>query len=130
MRKRCASAACLSVLLSLLIPSGASAAVRLPSFYSDNMVLQQRSSVEMRGWASPGETVRVTAGWTMGRVSGVASDDGNWRIVLKTAKAGGPDVCREVHRRPGKHTKERVEQTTPEPCCAEPRAAFRAHAPE
>ncbi len=81
---------CLSVVWSLSLSAGAYAAVRLPPVLGDNMVLQQQSSVNVWGWADPGETVRVSAGWSKTPVSAVAGSDGKWRVRLGTTKAGGP----------------------------------------
>ena len=84
--------ACLSMVWSLSLSGGASGAVRLPSILGDNMVLQQQSTVNIWGWADPGEAIRVRAGWMTAPVSTVAGSDGKWRVGLKTAKAGGPYV--------------------------------------
>ena len=81
---------CLSVGWSLSLGAGAYAAVRLPPVLGDNMVLQQQSSVNIWGWADPGETVRVSAGWSKTPLSAVAGSDGKWRVRLETTKAGGP----------------------------------------
>ena len=34
--------------------------ITLPSIISDNMVLQQKASVKLWGWAEPGEEVTIT----------------------------------------------------------------------
>ena len=81
---------CASVLCFLCFCTFSSAEVRLPSILADNMVLQQRSSVNIWGWANPGEIVHVKAGWATAPVSAVAGSDGKWQIRLRTTKAGGP----------------------------------------
>ena len=75
---------------SMAFVAGATAAVRLPPVFGDNMVLQQRSAVTLWGWADPGEAVRVTAGWSNAPVSATAGSDGKWRARLETPEAGGP----------------------------------------
>ena len=42
-----------------LIGITASAKVRLPQFFSDNMVLQQESECNIWGWVEPGTRVRT-----------------------------------------------------------------------
>ncbi len=77
--------------------------VKLPAIISDNMVLQQNSSVTIWGWANPGEKVTVTAGWGekmpfIGRIFKIkpltvatnADNQGNWKLSLETPSAGGP----------------------------------------
>jgi sialate O-acetylesterase len=70
--------------------TGAQAAVRVPSLFGDNMVLQRESTVEIWGWADPGETVRISAGWMKAGASAVAGGDGVWRTTIVTGEAGGP----------------------------------------
>ncbi len=65
--------------------------VRLPALVSDNMVLQQNSEVNVWGWAEPNEKVNVKASWQWIFSKSIRADkDGNWKISLKTPKAGGP----------------------------------------
>jgi sialate O-acetylesterase len=65
--------------------------VKLPAIVSDNMVLQQKSNANLWGWADPGEKVTVKASWQrfFGK-STKADKDGNWKLSIKTPKAGGP----------------------------------------
>lgn len=65
--------------------------VRLPAVVSDNMVLQQNSEINIWGWAAPGEKINVKASWQWIFGKSVKADkDGNWKMSLKTPKAGGP----------------------------------------
>jgi sialate O-acetylesterase len=84
--------ACLYTIGSLSLCAVADGAVRLPPILGDNMVLQQRRSFNIWGWADPGESVRVKAGWMKTSVSTVAGSDGKWQVRLGTTKAGGPYV--------------------------------------
>lgn len=71
----------------------ASAELRLPAIFSDGMVLQQKSLVQVWGWATPGEEVTVKGGWLGSWVAGttaVAGDDGKWSLEIHTPEAGGP----------------------------------------
>ena len=61
--------------------------LRLPSFISDNMVLQRESVANIWGWADAGATVKVQASWLADAVSVKADKDGCWTAELKTSKA-------------------------------------------
>ena len=56
------------------------AAVRLPGFFGDHMVLQQESEISIWGWCDPGEDIRVTLAGNEATTSGDSS--GTWRIAL------------------------------------------------
>lgn len=64
--------------------------VRLPAVISDNMVLQSNSNARIWGWAGPGESITVRAGWTVEKFETVADAGGNWSVVIPTTIAGGP----------------------------------------
>ncbi len=73
-----------------LIATAAPGEVSLPAVIGDHMVLQQQSQVTIWGWASPGETVKVSASWTDQTTTTRADERGNWRVRFETP-AGGPD---------------------------------------
>src|SRR5579862_4895822 len=62
--------------------------VTLPSLFSDNMVLQARTKVNIWGHADPKEKVTVKIGQRSG--SAVAGADGKWSVTLEPLKAGAP----------------------------------------
>ena len=64
--------------------------ISLPEIFSDNMVLQQKAEIIFWGWAKTGEIVVITADWLDTELSTKASDQGTWKITLKTPGAGGP----------------------------------------
>lgn len=64
--------------------------VRLPNVLSSNMVLQQRSQVNLWGWCEPGEKIAITASWNNKEDSVKGTRDGNWKLSLPTPAAGGP----------------------------------------
>ncbi|MGS2764118.1 sialate O-acetylesterase [Sinomicrobium sp. M5D2P9] len=77
-------------ILFLLIqfPVSISAQIRLPRLISDHMVLQRDKEIKVWGWASPGESVKLTF---RGATYGVKADNnGEWHIPLPAQKAGGP----------------------------------------
>ena len=77
-------------LLSLLLPFALSARVVLPTFYSDNMILQQNSQVTVSGEATAGSTVVVTPSWASIPVQVKADAHGFFAATFPTPAAGGP----------------------------------------
>jgi len=78
----------LTVCLAVLT---ASAEVKLPSVFADGMVLQQRSTITVWGWAAPEEKIAVKGSWPQLEGAAATADaDGRWRVSLKTPSAGGP----------------------------------------
>lgn len=81
-------------ILPLLLLSGVATAqgtVTLPSYITDNMIVQQNSTITIRGHAAAGSKVTVTPGWDGGRsVSVKADSDGRFSAELRTPAAGGP----------------------------------------
>jgi sialate O-acetylesterase len=81
----------LIALISILILSqNLSANVSLPEIFSDNMVLQQNTTVKIWGWSRPGEKVEISAGWLTTPVSITGSVQGRWSIAISTPVASGP----------------------------------------
>jgi sialate O-acetylesterase len=81
----------LTIVVFLFTALTAVADVSLPAIFTDGMVLQQRSTITVWGWANPGEKVTVKGSWQwLGKAKATADADGQWRIRLKTPKAGGP----------------------------------------
>ncbi len=61
--------------------------IRLPQFFSDNMILQQQTQNAIWGRADAGEAVTVKASWGA-KVSGKADKDGKWKVFLETPRFG------------------------------------------
>lgn len=76
--------------LALLSTVAASAKVKLPAFFADNMVLQQRAACNLWGTASPSKTVRVRTSWDGKSYRVAAGADGRWQLQVTTPGAGGP----------------------------------------
>jgi sialate O-acetylesterase len=69
----------------------ASADIRLPAIFTDNMVLQQQASDPVWGWASPGEEISIKGSWNENApVKTKADVQGKWMAKIKTPQAGGP----------------------------------------
>ena len=75
----------LFTLLSVCL--SASADVRLPSLFGDHMILQQKTSNAIWGWAEAGETVTVKASWGA-TAKAEAGEDGKWKLFLETPEHG------------------------------------------
>ena len=65
----------------------ASADVRLPQIFGNNMILQQKTSNAVWGFAEPGEKVTVKASWGS-EARAVAGKSGRWKVLLKTPGHG------------------------------------------
>ena len=82
-----------------------SAAVKLPSIFSDNMMLQQSTSVKIFGMADAGEKITVKASWGAEN-SATAAVDGKWELYLDTPAATSCPQSLEIK---GKSCTERIE---------------------
>jgi sialate O-acetylesterase len=77
--------------LALLTCDMACAAVKLPTLLSDGVVLQRNQPIKIWGKADAGESVQVSLG-NKNKAQTVADASGNWSVLLKAQKAGGPYV--------------------------------------
>ena len=66
------------------------AEIKLPAFFSDNMVLQQQSEAKIWGWATSNTKVKVSTSWDRKVYSFQSDRSGKWDIKINTPKAGGP----------------------------------------
>lgn len=72
-----------------MIFGSAYADIKLPAVFSDGMVLQQQATVPIWG-TSDGQTVYITTSWSEKKYHVQVDDQGAWRLMIKTPKAGGP----------------------------------------
>lgn len=79
-----------SVLWLCLGFSASAQQFRLPDIYSDNMVLQQNSSITIWGWGDPSARVRVITSWDEDTLKTMANSFAKWQVVLNSPAAGGP----------------------------------------
>lgn len=83
-----------NIILTIAFTLGGAASVmakvKLPSFFSDNMVLQQKASVPLFGEASANANIKVTASWESRTHTLKAGANGKWQVSLKTPSYGGP----------------------------------------
>lgn len=77
-------------LLALCATVFAQAKVKLPSFFTDNMVIQQNSLLTLPGKAKAGKKVTVNVSWSNDKYTAEAAADGSFKIEIPTPSAGGP----------------------------------------
>lgn len=79
----------ITLFITLIFPLCHTAAqISLPRLISDKMVLQRHLPMEIWGWASPGEQVRLS--FDGKRYQTRTEPDGKWKISLPSMEAGGP----------------------------------------
>ena len=78
----------LSTVLIFVFSIGAFAQISLPKLVSNGMVLQRDAKVKIWGWASPGETVKISFQDLESET--VANKNGEWSIEFEDLAAGGP----------------------------------------
>ena len=78
------------MLLVICVTISALAKVRLPQFFSDNMVLQQQTDCNIWGWTEAGKKVIVLTSWDKKSYATTANKDGRFQVKVKTPEAGGP----------------------------------------
>ncbi len=77
------------VLASAVLPLlSAEAHLKLPSFFSDHMVVQREKPIAVWGWADENAKVTVMLGGA--KAVATADAEGKWRVELPAQKAGGP----------------------------------------
>ncbi len=64
--------------------------VRLPSIFTDHMVLQQKSEVKLWGWSDPDEEIVITPSWSATEYKVKGSNQAYWETIITTPSAGGP----------------------------------------
>ena len=88
--KRTRTVLIILILASTTTLQGVKAEVKLPSIIGSNMVLQQKTSAPLWGWAQPGEKVTVKGDWMWFPASTKADKEGKWMVKISTPKASGP----------------------------------------
>jgi sialate O-acetylesterase len=78
------------VLLFLLTSFCLKAQLRLPVVFDDHMVIQQKATVPIWGWAHPSQNITIKVSWDTTTIK-TKSDNGTfWKATLSTPAAGGP----------------------------------------
>ncbi|MEQ1594396.1 MAG: sialate O-acetylesterase [Casimicrobium sp.] len=88
--RRLALCALVAVVSLLGLDRAAMAAeLRVAAVFGEHMVVQRDVALPVWGWATPGESVRVSF---RGRSAAtMAATDGRWKVNLPAMEAGGPD---------------------------------------
>lgn len=76
-------------LFIILFANVSLAQMQIPSFFSDNMVIQQKTKASIWGEDTPNTKVVVFSSWEE-RVETLADNKGKWKVKLTTPQAGGP----------------------------------------
>lgn len=79
-----------SFVVGLLVAPTAWADVKLPSLFSDHLVLQRDAAVPVWGWADPGEEVTVTIAAQSKKTA--ADKQGKWSVKLAPLTTGEPQT--------------------------------------
>ncbi|MBO4658038.1 MAG: sialate O-acetylesterase [Prevotella sp.] len=79
-----------SIILCLLIVMTAHAKVTLPKIFSDGMVLQRETSVNLWGEARKHAMVTIITSWDKHTYRATLDRHGHWHQTITTPKAGGP----------------------------------------
>ena len=74
----------------LISPNLLIAKVVLPSFFSDNMVLQQKTEASVWGWSKANGIVQLSSSWNKKKYTVQADQAGKWKLKITTPVAGGP----------------------------------------
>jgi sialate O-acetylesterase len=88
MKKHLLKKTMLIMTLFILSSNVMNATVSLPSFFTDNMVLQQKSAVPFWG-ESDGKSITIMTSWDK-KTYKTDVTNGKWSVVLKTPVYGGP----------------------------------------
>lgn len=75
-------------LLAIFCALSAMAALRMPAYYGNHMVMQRDVPVVLRGVADPGKRVTAVIGGR--KATAKAGKDGRWQMSLPAFAAGGP----------------------------------------
>lgn len=76
--------------LFLVISGQLFAQINLPSFFSDNMVLQRNTEINFWGWGNSGSKIVVIPSWSKDTLKTTTDGNARFQVKLKTTDAGGP----------------------------------------
>jgi sialate O-acetylesterase len=80
----------IGICLFLSLSVNLTAAIRLPNIIGSHMVLQQKSTVKIWGWAAPAEKVIIKTSWDNKTYEATTSNGAKWVSNIQTPTAGGP----------------------------------------
>lgn len=74
----------------LLAAHSVFAEIKLPSIFTDNMVLQQKSEVAFWGWSEKSKSISIQTSWDKKIYRTESDQSGKWKLKIATPSAGGP----------------------------------------
>jgi sialate O-acetylesterase len=86
--------ACLLLFFSCCFPVDLRGEVKLPSIFTDRMVLQRDQILTFWGWAEPGEKVQIRVGEHESEA--IANDQGEWAAPIPPLKLSAESIQLEV----------------------------------
>ena len=78
------------VIFCLVVLVETQAQIKLPALIRDSMILQRDAKINIWGWASKAEKVRIEFNGKIYKT--VTGDSGKWKLQLPSMKAGGPYI--------------------------------------
>lgn len=81
---------CFLIVIMSCIALSVSAKISLPAYFSDNMIIQQKSSLVFPGKAEANKNVVVETGWDGKKYTTKSDPNGIWSVAVSTPEAGGP----------------------------------------
>lgn len=81
---------CIITLLSLFQVSSVWGKVVMPSIFSDNMVMQQKTNAPIWGKARINAVIKLNTSWDNKTYTTKTDKEGKWKITVRTPEAGGP----------------------------------------
>ncbi|ACU05961.1 Sialate O-acetylesterase [Pedobacter heparinus DSM 2366] len=75
------------------------AQLRLPSFFSDHMILQRDTVTSIWGWARAGAEVVVIPDWTTDSLKVTTDGNAKWQLKLPVGKAGKPHRIKIISKK-------------------------------
>lgn len=63
--------------------------IKLPAIFSDGMLLQQQSHINIRGKADANKAVTIKVSWSPEKLKTLSDNNGNWQIGIVTPQADG-----------------------------------------
>ena len=62
--------------------------LKLPTIFSNNMIMQQESVVSIWGWSKPNSKVSINVSWNKKKYKTNSNNSGEWLLKILTPKAG------------------------------------------
>jgi sialate O-acetylesterase len=84
------------IILLFFFHKNLSAQLSVAKVFSDNMVLQQNSEVNIWGWANAGDTISITGSWNNTTIKTECGNDNKWMAKLPTPAAKTDGTSYEI----------------------------------